>query len=149
MMCFAVLIRKSSFFGTLRLTGFPGKLFPLSDWGIFPSLFVQEVFDILLFFSSGTPMIRLLEHLKLYQRLVGASSFFCILVFSFCSSWCLFFPFVPNHWSESQFPSLHCWFPVYFPLFHLVCLHFFLHFATELNHFCERLDYQCFELCNR
>ena len=26
-------------------------------------------------------------------------------------------------------------------------LHLFLHFVTELNHFCDHPDYQCFELC--
>ena len=30
---------------------------------------------------------------------------------------CLFLPSAPNHWFESQFPSLHCWFPIHFPLF--------------------------------
>ena len=29
----------------------------------------------------------------------------------------------------------------------LYSLHFFLHFATKLNQFCEHPDYQCFELC--
>ena len=34
-----------------------------------------------------------------------------------------------------------------FLYFILYSLHFFLHFATELSHFCDHPEYQCFELC--
>ena len=37
---------------------------------------------------------------------------FCFFIFFLVE--CLCFPSVPNHWFESQFPSLHCWLPVYF-----------------------------------
>ena len=33
--------------------------------------------------------------------------------------------------------------------FILGVFHFFFHFLTKLNHFCEHLDYQYFELCVR
>ena len=57
---------------------------------------------------SGTPMIWMLEQLKLTQRFLSFSSFFCILVSSFCSSWMFTYSFCskPLIWVPVSFPSL-------------------------------------------
>ena len=149
MICLGVCFLGSNIFGTLW-----------ASWTSWKSIFFArlEKFSFIMFsnkFSiswssscpSGTPVIQMLECLKLSWRFLNFSSVFWILVSSFCSGWMLFLPSSPNHWFESWFPSLHCWLPVCFSLFHLHSLHFFLCFATILSHFCEHPDYQCFELC--
>ena len=127
------------------LPGLPGSLFPLPDLGSSPSLFFQISFSISWSSScpSGTPMIQILGHLKLSQRFLSLSSFFWILVSSFCSGWM----FISSFWFESQFPS-HIVGSLNILLYFTLCsLHLFLHFGTELSQFCEHPDYQCFELC--
>ena len=48
-------------------------------------------------FTSGTPMMRILDLLKLSQRLFILSSFIWILFFSFVLIICFLFPYIPNH----------------------------------------------------
>ena len=88
---------------------------------------------------SGTPIIGMLECFKLSHRFLSLSSIFWTLVSSVSSGWMFIPSFFPNPWFESQFPSLHCWFPVYLLSFTLHSLHFFLYFVTVLNQFCEIL----------
>ena len=72
--------------------------------------------------SSGTAMTRMLEYLKISWRFLRLSSFFWILVSSFCSGWMFLSSFCskPEGWFESWFLSCHCWFPVDFYLFHIM-----------------------------
>ena len=62
----------------------------------------------------------------MYWSFLSLSSFFYILISSFFSGW-MFLPSGPHHWSESQFPSHHYWFPVHFSLFHLDLIPYFIH----------------------
>ena len=67
---------------------------------------------------SGTPMMRMLEHLKLSQRLFTLSLFFRILFSSSCPDFLL--PYVPNHWFDPWFNPLYCCSPINCSLFQLV-----------------------------
>ena len=144
----------------LGLSVLPGLacLVPLPDWGSFPSLFVQISFQFL-----ALPLLLLAPlwfgcwnvqscpgQLRNW-RFLSLSSFFWILVSSFCSGWM----FISSFCSKSLI-----WVPVCFPSLLVPCIFFFIllciaftssfilnHFLSVLNHFCEHPDYQCFELC--
>ena len=76
MMCLGVCFLGSNFFGT-ELPGV-GGLFPLPHWGSSPSLLFQvNKFSISCFSCSpsGTPMIQMLECLKLSWRSLSLSFF--------------------------------------------------------------------------
>ena len=60
-----------------------------------------------------------------------------MFISSFCSKSFIWVWF-PSHPVGSPYIFLHLT---------LYSLHFFIHFVTELNHFCEHPDYQCFEFC--
>ena len=94
--------------------------------GKFPFIMFSHKFSISCSSSSpsGTPMIQMFEHFKLSQRFLSLSSFFWILVSSFCLVECLFLPSAPNCWFESWFPLHHCWFTEYFACFHFGYLSF-------------------------
>ena len=102
--------------GLSELTGLPGRLFPLPDWGSFLSLFFQISFQCL-----ALPLLLLASlwfgcwHISRCPRVF--LYYPCFFEFLFLLSVlveCLFFPYVLNHWFESWIPSLHCWFPVDF-----------------------------------
>ena len=140
--------------GLSKLPGLPGSLFPLADWGSFPSLFYSNKFSISCssFCPSGTPMIWILECLKISQMFLSLSSFFWILVSSNYSGWMLISSFCSKLliWVLVSFPSLLVplfLFSFIFLYFFFHILYFFLSFVTILNEFCEHPDYQCFELC--
>ena len=92
----------------------------LHQMGKFSFIIFSNKFSISCCFSSpsGTPMIWMLEHLKLSWRFLRLTSFFWILVSSFCSGWMFLYSSGLHHWFESRFPNRHRWFPVHFPLFH-------------------------------
>ena len=118
MMCLGVFLLGSNFFGTLWAFWTSWKSLSFARLGKLSFIICLNKFSTSCSCSSsGTPMIRMLEHLKMSQRFLSLSSFFWIL-YSFHSRWVLLLHFVPNHCFESWFPSFHCWFPVYFPLFH-------------------------------
>ena len=125
---------------------------------------IGEEFSFIMFSNSysssspsGTPMSQMLKYLKLSWRFLCLSSFFWILVFSFCSGWM----FISSFWSKPllwvlvSFPSLLVLCTFYFTVGSLYIflyltfysLHFFPYFLSILNHFCEHPDNQCFELC--
>ena len=152
MMCLGVCFLGSNFYGSLWASWTSWKSISFARLGTFSFIMFSNKFSISCSSSSpsGTPMIQMLEGLKLSKKFLSLSSFFWILVSSFFPVEYLFLLSPPSHWFDSQFPPLHCWFPVYFPLFHFVCLHFFLYFVTELSHFCEHPDYQCLNCaCDR
>ena len=133
--------------GLSELPGLPGSLFPLPDWGSSPSLCFQISVQFLAFLFFWHPYDLDVEMFKVVLEVPKPLLIF--FEFSFLHSVqveCLFLPSAPNLWFETQFPSFHCWFPVYF-YFTLHRLHFFLYFAGIFNHICEHPDYQCFELC--
>ena len=119
MMCLGVFLLWSNFFGRIWAFWTSWKSISFTRLGKFFFIIFSNKFSISCSSSSpsGSPMIRMLEQLKLSQRFLSLSSFFGILVSSFCPGWTFFLLFVPNHWFESQFPSLYCWFPEYFALF--------------------------------
>ena len=74
MMCLGVCLLGSNFFGTLfELPGLPESLFLLPDWGSSPFVICSNKFSISCSSSSpsGTPMIRMLELLKLSWRFLS------------------------------------------------------------------------------
>ena len=96
--------------------------------------------------ASGTSVIWMLALLEMSESLLKLSSFFKFLCLHFVSIEYLFLPYAPNHWFESWFPSLHCWFLMDFSLFPLV-EPFFFPYAFEMFEIFEHSDHQCFELC--
>ena len=119
-MCLGEFLLGSNFFGTVWAS-WACMSRSFTRLGKFSFIICSNKFSISHSSSSPsvTPMIQMSKHLKLSQRFLSLSSFFWILVSSFCSSW-MFSSFFPNCWCESQFPSLHCCFPVYCPIFHFV-----------------------------
>ena len=69
------------------------------------------------FSPSDTPMIRMLECLKISRRFLSFSSFFWILVSSFCFGWMFLYSFC----SKSLI-----WVMVYFPSLLVLCIFFFI-----------------------
>ena len=98
MMCLGVFLLGSNFFGTLGFLGL--HVYFLHQTGeVFLHYFFKQIFHFLLFlFSSGTPMIWMLECLKLSQRLLSLSSFFLdSCFFNSVLVECLFLPSVLSH----------------------------------------------------
>ena len=126
MMCLGVFLFGSNFFGTLWASWTSWKSVSFARLGKFPFITFSNKFSMSCSPTSpsGTPVIWMLECLKMSWRFLSLSSFSWILVSSFCSGWMFISSSAPNHWFESQFPSHHCWFPfsflcsVLFPLFH-------------------------------
>ena len=91
---------------------------------------------------SGTPIIQILEPLKVSQRFLSFSSSFSTLVSKFCSSWMFIY---------SLFSQIIDLSPGFLPVtvgslnillyFILGIFHLFFHFSTKLNKFCEHFDY--------
>ena len=97
---------------------------------------------------SGTPMIQMLKCLKLSQRFLSLSSFFlnsCFFILFWLNVY-FFLLFQVVDLSPGLLPFTVDYLYI-FLYFTLHSLHFFLCFATILNHFCEHPEYQCFELC--
>ena len=114
----------SNVFGTLWASWTSWKSISFARLGKFSFVIFSNKFSVSCssFSPSGTPMNRMLERLKMSWRFLSLSSFFWILVSSFCSGWMFFLLYAPNCWFESRFPSRHCWFPVYFILFYFISL---------------------------
>ena len=148
MMCRGVGLLGSILFGTF-CASWTCMSISFTKLGNFPFIICSNKFLISCCCSSpsGTPMIWMLECLKLSWR---HSSFFWILVSSFCYSWM----FISSFCSK-----LLIWVPVSFPSLLVPCIFsfislctafiFFLYFATIPNNLCEHPDYQCFELYKR
>ena len=145
MMCFCLFLFGSHFFGTLGFLDFLEVCFLCQIGEVFLHYFFKQVFNDLLFlFSSGTPMIHMLEHLKLSQRFLGLSSFFL--------SSCFFILFQLNVYFSLLVQIIYMN-PGFLPFTvgSLYILLYFtlgsLHFSAKLNQFCQHPDYQYFELC--
>ena len=95
MMCLCVFLFGFNFFGTLWASWTSWKSVSFTRWGKFSFIVCSDTFSISCCCSSppGTLIIQILEHLKLFQRFLSLSSFFKILVSSFCSSWMFIFSF--------------------------------------------------------
>ena len=122
MMCLGVVLFGSNLFGTLCFLDLYVYFFHQIrevSFIIFSNKFSTHCSSSS---PSGTPMIWMLAHLEMSQNILTLSLVFWILVYSFffCSGWMFILPYVPNHWFESQFPSLHCWFPMDISVFPLV-----------------------------
>ena len=95
MMCLGVFLFGSNFFGTLWASWTSWKSISFARLGKFSFIICSNKFSISCCCPSpsGTPMIRIWEHFRLFQRFVSLSSLFWILVSSFCSSWMFIFPY--------------------------------------------------------
>ena len=130
MMCFGVFLFGSIFFGNLWAS-WTCMSVSFTRLGKFSFIIFSNKFSISCYSSSlpGTPIIRMLEHLKLSSRFLSLSSF---LVSSFCSGQM----FISSFCSRSlirilvSFPSLwvHCIF-----FFILLCIAFISSFILWLN----------------
>ena len=78
MMCLGVFLFGSYFFGTLWASWTSWKSISFTRLGKFPFIIFSNKFSISCSCSSpsGTPIIQILEHLKLSQRFLGFSPFF-------------------------------------------------------------------------
>ena len=152
MIYLGVFLFESNFFGTLWASWTSWKTIFFTRLGKFSFIICSNKCSIYYCCSSpsGTPMICMLEHLKLSQRFLSLSLsfFFNCFFFLFWLDVYFFLLFQIIDLSPSFLPvtagSLYIL--LYFTL---GSLHFFLHFVTELNQFCEHPDYLCFELCIR
>ena len=147
MMCLGVVLFGSNLFGTV-CTSWTYMSISLAKLGKFSLIIFSNNFSIFCSFSSGTPMIWMLVHLEMFQRLLILFSFFKFFFSSCFSDWMLISFYVPNHWFEPHLPSLHCWFPVDFSLFHLV-LSSFLPLCFCHTQIFKHPYHQCFKLCLR
>ena len=118
MICLGVILFASIFLGTLCASQTCMSVSFTKLGNFFFSLFFQVDLQFLALFSSpsGTPMIQMLECLKLSQRLLILSSFLKVL-FSSCSDW-LFF--------ASLCSKSLIWFSASSPLLLFPCKFFFI-----------------------
>ena len=98
-MCLGVFLLGSDLLGLSELPGLPGSLFPLPDWGTIFIIFSNK-FSMSCSSSSpsGTPMIQMLECLKLSQSFLSLSSYFlnsCFFIL-FWLNFCFFILFWLN-----------------------------------------------------
>ena len=97
-MCLGVRFLGSNFFGTLWASWTSWTSISFARLGKFCDIICSNKFSISCSYSSspGTPMIWILERLKISLRFLRLSSFFWILVSSFRSSWM----FICFYWSK-------------------------------------------------
>ena len=94
MMCLGVFLFGSNFFGNLWASWTSWKSIPFARLGMFSFIICSNKFSTSCSCSSpGTPMILMLDCLKLSQRFQSLSSFFWIFVSSFCSGRMLAYSF--------------------------------------------------------
>ena len=152
MMCLGVFLFGSKFFGTLWASWTSWKSISFSRLGKFSFLIYSNKFSMSCCCSSpsSTPIIQILECFTLCQRFLSPSSFFWILVSSFCSDWMFIYPFCLKLllWVLVSFLSLMVSWIFCFVLFWVFFM-FFFHFLTKLNHFCKNFDYQGFKFSIR
>ena len=133
-----------------ELPGLPRSLFPSPDWESFPLLFFQISFQLLALPLLLAPhdldvgMFKVVPEVP-KPLLIFLNSCFFILV-QLDVNFFLLFQIVDLSPGFLPFAVGSLYIFLYFTLFGL---HFFLHFATQLNQFCEHPDYQCFGLCIR
>ena len=119
MMCLEVCFLVSSFFGTLWAFWTSWKPISFARLGKFSFIICSNKFSISCSSSSpsGTPMIWILERLKLFGRFLSLSSFFLILVSSFHSG---------QMFISSFCSKLLIWVPVSFLSLLVPCISFFI-----------------------
>ena len=102
MMCFGVFLFGSNFFGILWASWTSWESISFTRLGKLSFIICSNKFSIYCSSSSpsGTPVIQVLESLKLSQRFLSFSSFFELFL-HFLPVGCLFLLFVPNCWFES------------------------------------------------
>ena len=125
-MCLHVFLLGSSFFGTLWTSWTSWKSISFARWGMFSFIICWNKFSIFCSSSSpsGTPIIQMLECLKMSWSFLSLSSFSWILVSSFFSGWM----FLSSFW-----PILLIWVLVSFPSLLVPCRFYFIsHNATFL-----------------
>ena len=146
MICFGVFLLESNFFGTLWIS-WTCMSISFARLGKFSFIIFSNKFLISCSSSSaGTPMIPMLECLKLSQRVLSLSQFFKFLFLHSVPVGCLLLLFQIIDLSPRflSFTVGSLYILLYFTLH---SLHFFLYFATILHHFCEHHGHQCFEVC--
>ena len=98
MMCLGLFLLGSNLLGLSELPALACMSISFARLGKFSFIIFSKKISISCFSysPSGTPMIQMLEHLKLSWRFLSLSSFFCILVSSLCSGWM----FISSFWSK-------------------------------------------------
>ena len=119
MLCLGVCFLGSKFFGTLWASWTSQKSISFGRFGKLSFIIFSHKFSISCSSSSpsGTPMIWMMECLKLSQMFLSLYSFFWLLVSSFCSGWM----FISCFWSKSLI-----WVPVSFPSLMVPCTFSFI-----------------------
>ena len=113
MMFLGVCFLEFSCFGTFWASWTSWKSISFARLRKFSSIIFSKKFSISCFSSSpsGTPMIRMLERLKLSWRFLSLFSFYFEFLFLHTVLVEYFFlPSAQNSWFKSQFSSLHFWF---------------------------------------
>ena len=127
MMCISVFLFGSNFFGILWAS-WTCMSISFIRLGKFSFIIFSNKFSISCYClsPSGAPMIWMLECLKLSQRFLSLSSFFWILVSSFCSGWM----FISSFCSKSLI-----WVPVSFSSLLVPCVFFFISLRIAFTYF--------------
>ena len=127
-MCLGVFLFEPNLFGTL-CASWTCMSISFTKLGKFSFIIFSYKFSISSSSFSPSGIITICWHSWRCPR--GSSTYPCfveLLFLLFVLVGCLSFPYVPHHWLEFQLPSLLCWFPVDYSLFHLFSsfLHFFI-----------------------
>ena len=149
MMCLGVGLFAPFLFGTLCFLDLP--VYFLHQIRKFSFSIFSNRFPISCSSSSpsSTPMMWMVDCLKLSQRLLILSSYFGFLFLLVVLIGCFLLPYVPNYWFNSRRHPLYCCFSVNCSLFQLVYPSFLTgpFYAVEvLTKFFEHPYNQCFEL---
>ena len=127
-MCLGVCFLGSNFFGTLWASWTSRMSISFARLREFSFIICSNKFSISCCssFPSGTPMIWMLECLKLSRRFLSLSSFFWIIVSSFCSGWL----FISSFWPKSL-----TWVPISFPSLLVPYIFFFISLCLAFTFF--------------
>ena len=133
MMCLGVFLFGYHFFGTLWASRTSWKSISFTRLGNFSFIMFSDKFSISCSCSSpsGTPMIQILERLKLSQRFLSLSIFFEFLILHSVLAGCLFLPFVLDHWLSPSFLPFTVGSLCVLLYFTLGSLHLFLSFCGQ------------------
>ena len=143
MMCLGVFLSGSNFFGILWASW---KSISFAGLEKLSFIIFSHKFSISCSSSSpsGTPVIQILEHLKLSHSFPSLFSFFWILVSSLCSSWMFTSYFCSKLliWVLVSLTSLlFPWIFSFISLWVSFTCSFILQLSQKLNQFCEHFDY--------
>ena len=140
----------SNFFGTLWASWTSWKSISFARLGKFSFIICSNKFSISCCSSpSGTPIIQILEHFRLSQRILSLFSFLGFFVFVVIPLDVYFFLLFQIIDMSPGFLPVTVGSLNILLYFTLGTFHLFFHFSTKFNQFCEHFDYPGFKFSIR